>query len=117
MVCYVQPAKALTDQLEKNAISAASVLTRAATRRSKPSYTSVGVAAAARQGARTDIDVTLPPPHGATLLPSPLLTRTAQLTLPPLSGRVAPLPLYATAAHTVCTKGRCTPVTLCTCER
>jgi hypothetical protein len=31
-------------------------------------YTSVGVAAAGRQGALADNEVTLPPPHGPTLL-------------------------------------------------
>jgi hypothetical protein len=36
--------------------------------RTEPSYTSVGVAAVGRQGARADIEVTLPPPHGPTLL-------------------------------------------------
>jgi hypothetical protein len=34
----------------------------------EPSYTSVGAAAAGRQGARADIEVTLPPLHGPTLL-------------------------------------------------
>jgi hypothetical protein len=36
--------------------------------RTEPSYTSVGVAAVGRQGARADIEVTLPAPHGPTLL-------------------------------------------------
>jgi hypothetical protein len=36
--------------------------------RTEPSYTSVGVAAVGCQGARADIEVTLPPPHGPTLL-------------------------------------------------
>jgi hypothetical protein len=36
--------------------------------RTEPSYTSVGVAAVGRQGARADIEVTLPPPHGPILL-------------------------------------------------
>jgi hypothetical protein len=36
--------------------------------RTEPSYTSVGVAAVGRQGARADIEVTLSPPHGTTLL-------------------------------------------------
>jgi hypothetical protein len=34
----------------------------------EPSYTSVGVAAVERQGARADIEVTLSPPHGLILL-------------------------------------------------
>jgi hypothetical protein len=36
--------------------------------RTEPIYSSVGVAAVGRQGARADIEVTLPPPHGPTLL-------------------------------------------------
>jgi hypothetical protein len=36
--------------------------------RTEPSYNSVGVAAAGRQGVRADIEVTLPPPHGPTLM-------------------------------------------------
>jgi hypothetical protein len=36
--------------------------------RTEPSYISFGVAAAGRQGARADIEVTLPPPHGPNLL-------------------------------------------------
>jgi hypothetical protein len=36
--------------------------------RTEPSHTSVGVAAAGRQGARVDIEVTRPPPHDPTLL-------------------------------------------------
>jgi hypothetical protein len=36
--------------------------------RTEPAYTSVGAAASGRQGARADIEVTLPPPHGPTLL-------------------------------------------------
>jgi hypothetical protein len=34
----------------------------------EPSYTSVGVAAAGRQGARAEIEMMLAPPHGPTLL-------------------------------------------------
>jgi hypothetical protein len=36
--------------------------------RMEPRYDSVGVAAVGRQGAHADIEVTLPPPHGLTLL-------------------------------------------------
>jgi hypothetical protein len=38
------------------------------TSRAEPSHTSVRVAADRGQGARAEIDVTLPPPHGPTLL-------------------------------------------------
>jgi hypothetical protein len=36
--------------------------------RTEPSYTSVGVAVVGRQGVRADMELTLPPPHGVTLL-------------------------------------------------
>jgi hypothetical protein len=79
--------------------------------RTKRSYTSAGVAAVGRQGARADIEMTLPEPKGPTLLATSIIHPCCRTYIATASQEQGAAPLCVTGANSGRLQVMFTPVT------